>query len=693
MKHKAKLLILLVYSLLLIALGAATIVEHLHGTDAATARIYHSWWFFLAWAVLALLATAVTVRLRLWRRWGVCVLHGAFLVILLGAATTFLTSKKGFVHLRTGVPVRSFVLPGKAEGQPLPFALVLDSFAVKCYAGTQAPADYLSYVSIVENDPLRPEQACISMNRILSRGGYRFYQSSYDEDGLGSFLTVNYDPWGTGITYAGYALLLLGMVGTLAVRREEFRSLLRNPLLRGGLAVALFFLVGGGEAQAKRSLPAFSRERADSLARRQVVYNDRVAPFSTLAHDFLLKLYGHPSYGGLTPEQVVSGWLFSPEVWQNEPMILIKNAELRSLLHVEGKYARLTDLFRGDDYILQHYWRGGDSQQSAPADALQKAILETDEKVGLIMMLQKGTLIQPLPADGSAERLSPLRVEAEVLYNRLPLTKVLFMANLFLGFVAFFCTVRRQMRRASAADGGRTFFLKNDFLLRRLLPACLYIATLLLAFGYGLRWYVAGHVPMSNGFETMQFMALVVSLVACLLHRRFPVLLPFGFLLAGFALLVAHLGQSNPQVTNLMPVLSSPWLSLHVSVVMVGYALLSFLMLTGVMGLCLPRSGERLMLLGRLLLYPAVFFLGAGIFLGAVWANQSWGSYWSWDPKEVWALITFMIYAVPFHSGSLRRLQSPRWFHAYCVAAYLCVLMTYFGVNFVLGGMHSYAAG
>lgn len=97
------------------------------------------------------------------------------------------------------------------------------------------------------------------------------------------------------------------------------------------------------------------------------------------------------------------------------------------------------------------------------------------------------------------------------------------------------------------------------------------------------------------------------------------------------------------------------------------------------------------MLLSRLLLYPAVFFLGAGIFLGAVWANASWGRYWAWDPKEVWALITFMVYGAAFHARSLRIFRSPLFFHIYMVAAFLTVLMTYFGVNYILGGMHSYA--
>ena len=219
----------------------------------------------------------------------------------------------------------------------------------------------------------------------------------------------------------------------------------------------------------------------------------------------------------------------------------------------------------------------------------------------------------------------------------------------------------------------------------------LYAVTLALLFAFGLRWYVAGHVPMSNGFETMQFMALATLVVSCLTHRRFGVMLPFGLILSGFALLVSFLGQSNPQITNLMPVLASPWLSLHVSVVMMGYALLAFTMLTGIMGLCLPRQATQLMLLGRLLLYPAVFCLGIGIFLGAVWANQSWGAYWSWDPKETWALITFMTYAIAFHNHSLPWLSKPRHFHWFCTLAFLTVLMTYFGVNFVLGGMHSYA--
>ena len=154
----------------------------------------------------------------------------------------------------------------------------------------------------------------------------------------------------------------------------------------------------------------------------------------------------------------------------------------------------------------------------------------------------------------------------------------------------------------------------------------------------------------------------------------------------------------NPQITPLMPVLASPLLSIHVSVIMVAYALLAFNLFNGILALIqIHRYGEadervaQLTVLSRLLLYPATFFLGAGIFLGAVWANVSWGSYWSWDPKEVWALITFLIYGAAFHRQSLTWLKNPRWFHLFMILAFLSILMTYFGVNYVLGGMHSYA--
>ena len=302
-------------------------------------------------------------------------------------------------------------------------------------------------------------------------------------------------------------------------------------------------------------------------------------------------------------------------------------------------------------------------------------------------LVRRGHRLGKQRVSPGTEPISQGRIEAELLYNRLPITNLLFMLNLTLGLLSFVLFALRQGRSEATSQRKEKRLALAFRICEWLMPVSLAV----LSFAYVLRWYVAGHVPMSNGFETMQFMALAVLILACWLRRRFALMTPFGFLLSGFALLVAHLGQSNPQVTNLMPVLSSPWLSLHVSVVMMGYSLLAFTMLNGVMALIVRRQAEALMYLTRLLLYPAVFLLGAGIFLGAVWANQSWGTYWSWDPKETWALITFMIYAVAFHVQTFPALGEPRRFHLFMVLSFATVLMTYFGVNFLLGGMHSYA--
>lgn len=665
---------------LLALMAVATLLESKWGSEWVSDTIYHTPWFCALWGLLVLLMLGGMVKYQLWHRFSVMMLHLSFIVILAGALTTYLTSHKGIIHLQQGQMVSQFQSEDFKQTYSLPFSLRLDTFRVIYYPGTEAAADYVSHITLRDQDADSTREEDISMNNILKHAGYRFYQSSYDDNGRGSWLSVNYDPVGTGISYLGYLLLGLSMLMTVFDRSEEFRRLLRHPLLRKGtLVLGLLFTLNVQNLSA-RELPAFNRSKADSLATKQIIYNDRVAPFNTMALDFMRKLYGSDTYHGLSAEQVVTGWLFRPEVWQDEPMILVKSQQLRSLLHIEGKYASLSNFFANGTYVLNQYWKGDDTGNVRSNDPLQKAIAEVDEKVGLIMMLQKGTLFRPLPKDHSVARLSPLRVKAELLYNRIPFAKILFMLSLTLGLVAFGRLMVRYLKN-----------VPSNVWDQKVLPITLYALTLTLAFAFALRWYIADHVPLSNGMETMQFMALVTLCVAAALHRRFAVLLPFGALLAGFALLVSFLGQNNPQVTHLMPVLSSPWLSLHVSVVMMGYSLLAFLFLNGLMGLLVSTQAERLLLLGRLMLYPAVFFLGIGIFLGAVWANQSWGSYWSWDAKETWALITFMLYATLFHAQSLPWLRRPRSFHWFCVVAFATVLMTYFGVNYFLGGMHSYA--
>jgi ABC-type transport system involved in cytochrome c biogenesis permease subunit len=685
MSHNLKRLLIAVYICLVCLLAIATFLEQACGTDFVEKYIYHTFWFCCLWGILAALAVMAFIRRQLWKHFPTLLLHGSFLVILAGAMLTFVGSRKGYVHLTVGNKVGSFVEQESGRRIDLPFTLLLDSFRVEHYPGTEAPADYVSHIRILRSGQDTDSASCsrtVSMNRILSEQGFRFYQSSFDEDKRGSWLTVNYDPWGIGATYAGYVLLGISMIGLLFSHRGEFRRLMNHPLLRKGGVFCLLLLAGSMQVQG-RTLPALSIRQADSLACEQVIYHDRVVPFNTLARDFVVKLTGRPSYAGLTPEQIIGGWLLRPEVWQYEPMIYIKNRELCRLLNLKTPYASVADLFDGQRYRLQDFWQGR-LETGRKMSPLEKAIVETDEKVGLILMLQKGTLIRPLPKDGSVKPLPLSKIRAELIYNRIPFSKCLFMFNLTVGLLAFFHLVYCGLRHSSERSG-----LSRR--INRFLVVALYAAFLFQLFGYGLRWYVGGRIPLSNGYETMQFMALCTLVLACLFRRRFPFTVPFGFLLSGFALLVAHLGQMNPQITPLMPVLVSPWLSMHVSLIMMSYALFAFIMLNGILALCIRRHERMLMLLSRLLLYPANFFLGAGIFMGAVWANVSWGRYWAWDPKEVWALITFLVYGMAFHSKSLSAFRRPLFFHIYMIAAFLTVLMTYFGVNYVLGGMHSYA--
>lgn len=203
---------------------------------------------------------------------------------------------------------------------------------------------------------------------------------------------------------------------------------------------------------------------------------------------------------------------------------------------------------------------------------------------------------------------------------------------------------------------------------------------------------------MSNGYETMQLMSVCAILLTFLLYRKFEAVISFGYILCGLTLLVSMFGESNPSVTQLMPVLSSPLLSIHVVTIMLSYSLLAFVMLNGITAIILRYTRTdcheqiiRLQIISHIILYPAVFLMAAGIFIGAIWANVSWGRYWGWDPKEVWALITMLVYAAALHPASLSSFRRQMFFHWFAVIAFLSVLVTYFGVNFIMGGMHSYA--
>lgn len=575
-------------------------------------------------------------------------LHISLLVIVVGGVMTWLTGDRGQVRLGKGEEVSVYQLADGSVRQ-FPFRLSLDSFTVAYYPGGEVPRDFVSYLR-VDGEPTE-----VSVNNIASVNGYRLCQMSYDSEGH-TVLSVNHDPLGIGMVYTGFLLFAVAGLWLMLSRVSGFRKAVKRL---SAVTVLMLAVTGAASAETIAGVP---RQQADSLSRKQVMYNGRVMTFNSLARDFTLKITGDTRYRGLSPEQFMASWLLYPEQWQGERAILVKDKALRDCLGLDGRYASLDDLFSASDYYrLRDLYGKGNAE-------LDRAIEELDEKVGLIMDLLAGNLIMRLP--DNADSMSDACVEAEIVYNKVPFSTLIFIL-LFCGAGVAFVGLFRLPKFSSVA------------------VVLLCIALLLQLTAYILEWYMSGHIPLANTGETMEFLLLVLLPLLLAFHRTSALLLPVGMLFAGAVALVAHLIGSNPVLTPLMPVLASPWLSIHVTLVMTAYALFGFTVTCSVISFFSPSRRERLMWLDRVMLYPALYLLGLGIITGAVWANVSWGRYWAWDPKETWALVTFIIYAVAMHR-SIKPLNHPTTFHAYMLFAFLAVLMTYFGVN-ALSSLHAYS--
>ncbi len=738
LKPILKLLSFGTLALVVVALMGATVVEKIHGSELVLSKIYTAPWMIALWGVATLSSLAYIALCGMQRRWRILLLHLSFAVILIGALTTHLTGYEGALRIREGESVATYQLRGGGSRE-LGFELRLDDFELQYYEGTMAPMDYLSHLTI--SDTEGEHKGVVSMNNILRHRGHRIYQSGYDPDAKGSTLMITYDPYGIAITYFGYALLLVACFAFFFEPKSMFRELLRHPALRRLSVVALLITISatGFKAQAtERPLPkALSKEAAEAFCDICVYHNDRIAPLETLATEFCTKLYGKSEYRGLSAEQVLTGWFFYYEDWKLEPMIKIKGDDIAAILGIEGKYARLVDYTSTEGYKLEAALRGEAKVNRQNAEL-------ANEKFNLVSMLCMGTLLKiypytnaegecvwyslsdTLPQDMPHEEVlfirkgmnlvaeavmkqdyasvmdimskvaiyqqqraeampSEAKLRAERYYNDINMNRQSAMSCLMLGILSFiiFCNTPERVTK-----------LMRGAIYTFLAMLCAY-----LSLHIGLRYYISGHVPLSNGYETMQFMSWCSVVLTLAVGHKFRMALPFGLLIAGFTLLVAMLGEASPRITQLMPVLQSPLLSIHVMVIMISYTLFAFMLLNGITAvvLHLTRGNEAkeqieyLSVVSRIMLYPAVILLAIGIFIGAVWANVSWGRYWGWDPKEVWALITMLIYAALIHSGSLGALRKPMTFHVLTIVAFLAVIVTYFGVNFILGGMHSYA--
>lgn len=752
-----KKIIFILYILVLVCMAAATIVEKSQGTDYAHAHYYGALWFILIWAVLAALGAFYIIKRKV-KCASTLALHLSFIIILAGALLTHISAKRGMIHLRIGQPTDTYMAQDEEQGmkeEKLPFSLCLKKFEAKMHDGTNAVADYSSKFTVIDGDD--KSEGEVSMNNIYSHRSYRLYQSSYDEDGKGSVLAINADPYGIPVTYTGYALLFISLVWMLFDPKGGYRKLLKSPLLKkGALITALILSMGNIQTLHAESATGnlqnavLPKETAEKFGELHILYNDRICPVQTFALDFCKKIYGARSYQGLTAEQVLSGWVFYGNTWANEPFIKIKSGEMKTAMNLPD-YASLNTFFNREmggytiGQYVQEYYNGQQDkfhQQAADIDGKIQIIMELREGISLKVLpytftknvkatkdhsfIKAGTTTWFSPVDklpqavehqhalyirnvfsllngdvkaGNTSRVNEFFVKmkkyqevssgnslptatqykAERINNAFPFATILFMANLTLGFIALFYTIYRMTKKREIKA------------LNIALPILLGISFLALTFGLALRWIISGNIPMSNGYESMLTVAWFVMLISILMQLRIRIVMVFGFLISGFFLLVSHINQMDPAIGQMMPVLNSPLLSIHVSIIMMSYALLSLTFICGIMGICMRSHGDELQDLSRLFLYPALTTMGFGIFIGAIWANVSWGTYWSWDSKETWALITFMIYAVVVHTQSLPVFRKPLVYHIYITLAFLSIAMTYFGVNYFLTGMHSYA--
>lgn len=752
-----KKIIFILYILVLVCMAAATIVEKSQGTDYAHAHYYGAWWFILIWAVLAALGAFYIIKRKV-KCASTLALHLSFIIILAGALLTHISAKRGMIHLRIGQPTDTYMAQDEEQGmkeEKLPFSLCLQKFEAKMHDGTNAVADYSSKFTVIDGDD--KSEGEVSMNNIYSHRSYRLYQSSYDEDGKGSVLAINADPYGIPVTYTGYALLFISLVWMLFDPKGGYRKLLKSPLLKKGALITALILsmsniqtLHAESATGNLQNAVLPKETAEKFGELHILYNDRICPVQTFALDFCKKIYGARSYQGLTAEQVLSGWVFYGNTWANEPFIKIKSGEMKSAMNLPD-YASLNTFFNREmggytiGQYVQEYYNGQQDkfhQQAADIDGKIQIIMELREGISLKVLpytftknvkatkghsfIKAGTTTWFSPVDklpqavehqhalyirnvfsllngdvkaGNTSRVNEFFVKmkkyqevssgnslptatqykAERINNAFPFATILFMANLTLGFIALFYTIYRMTKKREIKA------------LNIALPILLGVSFLALTFGLALRWIISGNIPMSNGYESMLTVAWFVMLISILMQLRIRIVMVFGFLISGFFLLVSHINQMDPAIGQMMPVLNSPLLSIHVSIIMMSYALLSLTFICGIMGICLRSHGEELQALSRIFLYPALTTMGFGIFIGAIWANVSWGNYWSWDSKETWALITFMIYAVVVHTQSLPVFRKPLVYHIYITLAFLSIAMTYFGVNYFLTGMHSYA--
>lgn len=700
MKVLSKILLLILSAIVACLIGA-TIVDKLAGTTGADVQVYGSPWLYALWCIMALVGITVIVKCCLWRRPAVFLLHVAFVIILVGGLVTHVSSFSGTVVLNIG-ETSNILIREDNTTEMLPFHIKLDTFVVNYHADTDTPADYESRLTIVDIERGEKKSASVSVNKVFDYNGYRLFQTACDTDLRQTVLTLSHDPIGTTVTFVGYALLFVSMILFFFARKSRYRRLLAEVTRIKYALVALVLLLPC--CLSASSLKSASSEVADEFGRLSVMYRGRVCPINTLSRDFCKQLYGSASYSGFNSDRVLCGWLFYPGEWASDykerfgvdadlslPASLYKG-ELLKIFPIRIEHGNV--LWLGHSDGLPENLEVGEWMFVRKVLSLLQQMVMTHNNKEALNVINKIGVYQKKRAPGAV--VDGMRLDVELVYNKMPSLKILAVIMLVVGFLFMFLS-------ASAFVRGRAL----NKVVKTVGIGILLAMTLLMVAMFVMRWIALGSLPLTSGYEAMMFMSVVVLVLSLFIVFRLPVFVSISMIVAGFSLLVSGIGGDGGGMSAVVPVLSSPLLSVHVVTIMLSYALLAVTFVMSATAVSMRvvalvsnfrfmshksfvEAERRFSMLNCLVLTPALFLLVAGIFVGAIWANQSWGSYWQWDPKETWALITMFVYSVPVH-GFFKIDKTPLRLHIYLMAAFVSVAFTYFGVNFFLGGIHSYA--
>ncbi|MCR5862461.1 cytochrome c biogenesis protein CcsA [Flavobacterium sp. J372] len=685
-----------------------------------------------------------------------------------------------------------FTLIYGSKTYELPFAIKLNDFIAEKYPGTESSySSFESKVTVEDKEQNNTFHTRIYMNNVLDYRGYRFFQSGFDPDELGTNLSVNHDFWGTWISYIGYFLLYIGLMAILFDKNTRFDDL-RKKLDKvkakkaklAAIAVLLFGLSASAqnhqhnkptEQQIDSLLNKYKVDQAHADKFGRLIIQDaggRMKPLNTFSSELLRKVSKSDTYKGLDSDQVFLSMAMMDQLWFSVPIIHLKrgNDSLRIVAGLEksAKYAALSDFFdQQGNYklagILEKAYR-----ENTPTQ-FQKDYMDIGKRIDLLYSALTGQILKiyPIPGDENnkwlsyleltetkdydlqmGRRMLPLyfmqlgkavesknyadadktlehlktfqhkfgkevipsddKVEAEILYNKYDIFKKLFSWYLYAGLLMFIFAIINVFNSKRWVSIGVNIFKWIILLLFVLHTA-----------GLIARWYISGHAPWSNAYESVIYVAWATMFFGIAFGFGFKLNIPkIGFekpksdltlastaFVAAMILMVAHWNWTDPEIGNLQPVLNSYWLMIHVAVIVGSYGPFALGMILGLVALILmlfanSRNRERMDLtikeltyINEMALTIGLVMLTIGNFLGGQWANESWGRYWGWDPKETWALVSIMVYAFVIHMRFVPALRGTWIYNFFSVLAFASILMTYFGVNFYLTGLHSYASG